>query len=500
MDGLDLKRNKLDQAGFLLLILLSIFICTLLCPFSPIYRYCFQSDESTYHIVSLGLLKGRLPYRDLFDHKGPLTYVIYALGLLLSGEATWGLWVLFTLLNALIFLLLYTNLRLLYPARSSLTGVCALLVFFLLKKSPLYATGSKPDHFVLLLLLAAEYIFLRGIREKKEDGYFSSSDMFLMGLCAGGIFMLKFNSLIYFICFLGAYFIFLLKQKALKDLLSHVLSFLGGTALVSAPFFIFFAARGALSDFIDAYFVFNLKYAETGGFRLFFDRFWFDIGDRLTILLLFVILLSAPLLYMLLQVPKKLTQSVIYFLLGGLVFIFLTLPTVYHYSFTAIIPLYLPAFGYLADQLPQVFKKKAPVLASSVILLLVIFSLTAQIAIDPPIKRKATDLEEKIDAYYALHPDARCLFLTTLSNDLFLGKELPDFQYFYLPRQESDAMYYAQFDYVREGRPDMAVIYRTVDMSDEWLADLSEFFEMNGYSLYYDDIDSSEYLAYVRKE
>ena len=47
-------------------------------------------DEGAYATVALGLLDGRLPYRDLFDHKPPLIYVWYALSFAIFGESDWS--------------------------------------------------------------------------------------------------------------------------------------------------------------------------------------------------------------------------------------------------------------------------------------------------------------------------------------------------------------------------------------------------------------------------
>src|SRR5512132_3256049 len=46
----------------------------------------FERDEGVYATVAQGLLRGEMPYRDLFDNKPPLVYAWYALSFLLFGE------------------------------------------------------------------------------------------------------------------------------------------------------------------------------------------------------------------------------------------------------------------------------------------------------------------------------------------------------------------------------------------------------------------------------
>jgi 4-amino-4-deoxy-L-arabinose transferase-like glycosyltransferase len=48
-----------------------------------------DADEAVYHFIAKGILDGRWPYRDLFDHKPPLIYVWHvpsAMGLGIAGE------------------------------------------------------------------------------------------------------------------------------------------------------------------------------------------------------------------------------------------------------------------------------------------------------------------------------------------------------------------------------------------------------------------------------
>ena len=47
---------------------------------SPLYAFHDWTDANTYLTMGRGLLAGAVPYRDLFDHKGPLLYAVYALG------------------------------------------------------------------------------------------------------------------------------------------------------------------------------------------------------------------------------------------------------------------------------------------------------------------------------------------------------------------------------------------------------------------------------------
>src|SRR5215216_5751069 len=49
-------------------------------------------DSGVFLYVGWRLLKGDVPYRDVWDHKPPLIYFVDALGIALSPDSLWGVW------------------------------------------------------------------------------------------------------------------------------------------------------------------------------------------------------------------------------------------------------------------------------------------------------------------------------------------------------------------------------------------------------------------------
>ena len=128
MQEMDLRKNKLDRASCIILFLAIVLITMVVSPFSPLWRFNFEPDESVYSLISRGFLHGKVPYRDLFDHKGPLTYCFYILGFLLSGERNWGVWVIFSLVNAVTFFQIYRTYRLFLNEIASTVSVTLMLL------------------------------------------------------------------------------------------------------------------------------------------------------------------------------------------------------------------------------------------------------------------------------------------------------------------------------------------------------------------------------------
>ena len=53
---------------------------------SPLHKNSYGIDSPIFMNMGKGILNGDIPYRDLFDHKGPLIFYIDALGWKLFGN------------------------------------------------------------------------------------------------------------------------------------------------------------------------------------------------------------------------------------------------------------------------------------------------------------------------------------------------------------------------------------------------------------------------------
>ena len=52
---------------------------------SPLYQ-TYGGDSPFFQIIGLGITQGKVPYVDLFDHKGPVPFFMNALVVLLHGH------------------------------------------------------------------------------------------------------------------------------------------------------------------------------------------------------------------------------------------------------------------------------------------------------------------------------------------------------------------------------------------------------------------------------
>ena len=85
------KRN-----GKLLLfsLLLSFLFLGLCSKNSPLYPMNIWPDVNCFFTVGKSMVHGMIPYRDLYEQKGPILYFIYALAALISEHSFVGAYIL----------------------------------------------------------------------------------------------------------------------------------------------------------------------------------------------------------------------------------------------------------------------------------------------------------------------------------------------------------------------------------------------------------------------
>ena len=85
--------SKLSRFELFFLIVSSVLIMTLVTTSSPIYPFNVWDDTNVYFTLGRGILKGFVPYRDLYEQKGPLFLFLYAISALISNRTFTGLWI-----------------------------------------------------------------------------------------------------------------------------------------------------------------------------------------------------------------------------------------------------------------------------------------------------------------------------------------------------------------------------------------------------------------------
>jgi hypothetical protein len=240
-------------------LLLFLPVLLLLLPASPFVQKLPSWDSGVFLYTGWRVTEGALPYRDVWDHKPPLIFLIDALGIWLGGGSRWGVWVLEVVSLTLALALALDLVRRAFGKWSAWYAVIAVLVSaFLTMDGGNYTTEfALPVQFALLWLVGTA-----------SQDIFSGRRAFLLGVLSAILFWLKQNDIgipCAIVIYLGLQTLFGINKRAG---FFNVLVLAGGSALVSALVIAPFAFAGALDDFWQAAFAFNFVYIQ----ETWFDR------------------------------------------------------------------------------------------------------------------------------------------------------------------------------------------------------------------------------------
>lgn len=308
-----------------------LFICS---KNSPIYPMNDWPDVSGIFTVGKSLNHGMVLYRDIFDHKGPILYFIYAMAALVSETSYIGLW--FAEIIAVTgFLFFSWKCVSLFTEHDSYVNTLLPVFALLVLTTDAFAHGGSTEELCLLPLTYSLYYFLRVLN--KED--LKLIEHLLVGGCVGIIFWMKYTIVGMYI---GAYLTLLIWVIIRKDLngFLNMLKNFAGFLIVTAVVLVYFVANGALMDLWEVYFYGNIfLYGESAPLM---SKIIFAIGNIAGSSLVNKLLFIPMYLGFLWMVLKKKKESIFCITSFATAGIFIFFGSAYYYY-----TLVLAAFSFL---------------------------------------------------------------------------------------------------------------------------------------------------------
>lgn len=248
------ERSRLTKFEIVFLILAATVTITFCSTCSPLYPFNPWDDANCFFTVGRGIIKGLVPYRDLYEQKGPLLYFIYAFAALISDRSFIGAWIVECVMASIFAVFswkiakLFTN-----PPRYSICLVPLLLGMTYTIR--LFNFGGNAEELCFPLLTIAFYFGLRAIVDGVDIP--GNKEAFICGLISAALFWVKYT----FLGFMAGFILYILLSKRrwnYKRLWSLVWRFIAGFIALSVPILLYFLANGALGSLWEAYFYNNI--------------------------------------------------------------------------------------------------------------------------------------------------------------------------------------------------------------------------------------------------
>lgn len=241
----------------LIFAILSVFIL-MQSPLNPFAKQITDIDSSVFIYGANRIREGKIPYRDFFDHKGPILYLIEVIGLSLANGNVIGIWIIEVLFMFLNFLLLYKISQLF--SKNKIVNILAVF----LSTVPLFtffSEGNFTEEYALPFMLYALYTFLKFI--KNND--IKRREIIFNGICFAMVLLMKVNLVMLWVVNVLIVIYIYIKNKKYKEFIRTILLFLLGVLIVFLPVILYFLINNAISDLFYCVFTFNCKYVGYKG-------------------------------------------------------------------------------------------------------------------------------------------------------------------------------------------------------------------------------------------
>ena len=221
------------------------------------------SDNAIYLTMGTAMARGYAPYTEIFDHKGPLLFILQAIPQAIAG----GYSTLAVFVQQVVFL--FACLRVIDAIASRMGVRCteaAQLTYIALLAS-LVGGGNLTEEYTNLFTLLGLYIILR-VFDRPLEGRTGRS-FFIPAAALGALTMLclltRANNALPVCGMIAALSIVLLAQRRFAALGWCALGMAAGCALTALPVVLWLWAHGALSQAFYGSIIHNMMYSETAG-------------------------------------------------------------------------------------------------------------------------------------------------------------------------------------------------------------------------------------------
>ncbi len=457
----------------------SALVCITLCSrSSPLYPMNDWMDANAFFTVGKSMWEGLMPYRDLYDQKGPLLYLLHAMATLVSNTSFFGVYLLELIPAAAFLAISMQTIRLYRPEASNLwIPVIAAIVY----SSRAFCQGDSVEELCLPLIAYGMYLGLKTLRTSTEITF---RECLMLGITSGCVLWLKYSLLGFYIGWFLVYASARILEKNSSAIFKTSGSIALGVVLVSLPILGFYGINGALLDMWDVYFYNNIfSYSDASVeaissspiFALFTGYLSFARFNPI-VLIIVIIGLFHP------NISKKerllqLSCAVVMFLLiygSGRRYMY------YSLAYAALLPLGIAA----TDQLLPLMKKN---ISALVCIGCLVFTLTQSENI-PFMAADKSDLPQyKFAAIIKNTQDATLLNYGILDAGFYFAADIvPNCRYFCHLNIPMPEFAENQNRYLREGLTDFVVTQdRKLDVSNYTLISEAAYNAEGEYRTYY---------------
>ncbi|MFR8943196.1 MAG: hypothetical protein ACLVIA_13040 [Bacteroides eggerthii] len=288
-------------------------------------------DQMIFQQIGYAILEGKVPYIDVFDHKGFYLFLFQAFGLFIGGRT--GI-LLLQAISLFLTLIMFDEIIRLFK-KALVIRFCFIFLSLTILLC-LYQGGGTSEDISLPFITFPWMVYLKRIKSKSN---ITNSETIAIGVCFGILSFIRISNAAPFCGLFIFVFIDWLIQKKYKRILILISFLILGILIAITPCLIYFYAKAdmeGINQMLYGTFLFNIEYIESTQSGLFSIR----ALNFICMVSLFILLL--------LKYNREKSKVMIPALLGYF-FCFSAIGTRYHLHYMMI---FLPLFIISLSQIP----------------------------------------------------------------------------------------------------------------------------------------------------
>ena len=225
---------------------------------SPLYPYYYGGDTAQFLTIGKAWYLGKIPYIDMFDHKGPFIFWIDMLGFMIGKGEKYGVAILQVIFMFFSVWAFYKISQLLYKNR--IYG-CVVVMITLVAMKLNYVDGNTVEEYCIPFISWSIYEIILYYKNVDQELH-SPKRAFFYGLTFGICFLTRITNFIP-VC-MGIFLVILrlIYKKQYGNLLQNIVAGIVGAMVIVLPFLIYFYQKSALYECIYGTLLYNLEYAN----------------------------------------------------------------------------------------------------------------------------------------------------------------------------------------------------------------------------------------------
>lgn len=349
-------NEKLNKYYPLIVLFIFCFILTFLMCFSPLAQgFGRGHDSAIFATVGNALNQGRVLYTEIVDNKGPLLYLINALGLSINYD--FGMFYIEYIFLCLGSFFAYKTAMLI--TKKNCWVSCFSVMFAMLLFIPTLQGGNFTEEYAILFINIATYFIVKFIF---NDYKLKKHELIIIGVCFAATFLLRANLCALYVAEIIVILFYMVKDKKYKEVLtSAIFIAIGGIAFVT-PFVIYLINNNALSACLEmvylgvrdsfGYISRTERIHKLGGLILLSD----EVKAFSIIAFAFVIFLTKP------KIEKPIHKILIISFFGTIITLYVNSLTggpawAYTHYFMAFIPILVIIYSWLFIHIHNLIEK-----------------------------------------------------------------------------------------------------------------------------------------------